>query len=249
MPDSSAAAFRTTRWSLVLRAQGSGTELDQLLRLYWRPVYAWLRRQRRSRHDASDLTQSFICDVVLARDLLAKAEKGRGRFRSYLLTALSRFLIDEHRHRTASTRAPATPVRSLDAPAFAHPERGRPLLDAAEPSPTDDPVRAFERQWATTVIELALERFERKCVEEGLDAQHTAFMLNVVAPATRGSKSQSLEALAKSLGLSDWTKAGSTIQTAKRRFRRELERVVLETLEDPRDLADELRAIRDALKQ
>ncbi len=249
MPDSSAAAFRTTRWSLVLKAQGKGTELDELLRLYWRPVYAWLRRHGRPRHEAADLTQSFICDVVLSRDLLARADRGKGRFRSYLLAALSRFLIDDHRRRTATTRSSGTPTLSLDAPAFADRERGSSLLDAAEPEPTEDPARAFDRQWATTVIELALERFEKKCIEEGLDAQHTAFMLKVVAPAMRGSVGPPLHELAKSLGHEDWTQAGSTIQTAKRRFRRELERVVLETLDDPKDLADELNAIRAALRR
>ncbi len=248
MPDSSAAAFRTTRWSLVLKAQGKGADLDELLRLYWRPVYAWLRRQGRNRDEAADLTQAFVCDVVLSRDLLARADKGKGRFRSYLLASLSRYLIDDHRKRTTVSRGDGKPMRSLDAPLFANSERGRTLLDAAEPAPTEDPVRAFDRQWATTVIELTLQRFERRCIEEGLDAQHTAFMLKVVAPAMRGSSGPSLESLAKDLGLDDWTKAGSTIQTAKRKFRRELERVVLETLDDPKDLSDELSAIRSALR-
>lgn len=248
MPDSSAAAFRTTRWSLVLRAQGKGAELDELLRLYWRPVYAWIRRQGRAREEAADLTQAFVCDVVLSRDLLSRADKGKGRFRSYLLTSLSRYLIDDHRKRSAASRGDGRRVASLDAPLFADGERARTLLDAAEPAPAEDPVRAFDRQWATTVIDLTLQRFERKCIEEGLDAQHTAFMLKVVAPALRGSTGPSLEAIAGDLGLDDWSKAGSTIQTAKRKFRRELERVVLETLEDPSDLADELRAIRAALR-
>lgn len=243
MPDSSAASFRTTRWSLVLRAQGAGAELDELLRLYWRPVYAWLRRKGRSRSDAADLTQAFVCDVVLSRELLSRADRGKGRFRSYLLTALSRFLIDDHRRSTSAGRDPGAAPVSLDAP-----DLSGGALDAAEPGPADDPARAFERQWATTVLQLALERFERKCVEEGLDAQHTAFMLRVVAPAMGGAPGPSLEALAKELGLAEWTQAGSAVQTAKRRFRRELERVVLETLDDPSDLADEIRAIRAALR-
>jgi DNA-directed RNA polymerase specialized sigma24 family protein len=243
VPDSSAASFRTTRWSLVLRAQGSGQELDELLRLYWRPVYAWLRRKGRTRDEAADLTQSFVCDVVLSRDLLGRADQGKGRFRSYLLASLSRFIIDDHRRRTTEARSPGAPIVSLSTP-----ELSQAALDAAEPAPSEDPAHAFDRQWAATVISLALARFESRCRAEGLDDQHTAFMLKVVAPAMRGGAGPSLEALASELGLKDWTKAGSAIQTAKRRFRREIERVVGETLEDPRDLPDELSAIRQALR-
>ena len=242
MPDSSAAAFRTTRWSLVLRAGGRGPELDELLRLYWRPVYAFIRRKGRSRDEAADLTQAFVCDVVLSRELLARADREKGRFRSYLLSALSRFLIDEHRARSSAARSPGAPIASLDASEFS-----RSALDAAEPGPVEDPARAFDRQWATTVIALALRRFERRCRDDGLDDQHTAFMLRVVNPALKGARGPSLEALAQEMGLRDWTQAGSTIQTAKRRFRREIERVVMETIDDPRDLTDELGAIRAAL--
>lgn len=242
MPDSSAASFRTTRWSLVLRAQGQGADLDELLRLYWRPVYAWLRRKGRSREDAADLTQAFVSDVVLSRQLLMKADQGKGRFRTYILTALSRFIIDDHRRSTGVTRNPGGAVMSLDGP-----ELSGEALDAAEPAPAEDPARAFERQWAATVVQLALQRFERRCIEEGLDDQHTAFMLRVVAPA-RGASGPPLDALARELGLADWKSAGSMVQTAKRRFRRELERIVLETLDDPADLADEILAIRNALK-
>lgn len=243
MPDSSAAVFRTTRWSLVLRAGGRGPELDELLRLYWRPVYAFIRRKGRSRDEASDLTQAFVCDVVLSRDLLGRADRGKGRFRSYLLSALSRFLVDDHRARTGAARAPRSGLVSLDAPMLSG-----AVLDAAEPSPAEDPAHAFDRQWATTVIALALARFERRCREEGLDDQHTAFMLRVVNPAMKGARGPSLESLARELGFGGWSKAGSTVQTAKRRFRREVERVVMETIDDPRDLADELRAVRDALR-
>lgn len=243
MPDSSAAVFHTTRWSLVLRAQGRGAELEELLRAYWRPVYAWLRRQGKSREEAADLTQAFVCDVVLARDLLGKADQSRGRFRAYLLTALKRFMIDDHRRSSSERRGGGKGPVSIERAGI-----DGTTLDAAEPAGEEDPERAFERQWAATVLTLALARFERKCIEEGLDGHHTAFMLRVVNPAIAGANGPSLEDLARELGLKDWTQAGSLVQTAKRQFKRELERVVLETLDDPKDLADELAAVRNALR-
>lgn len=239
LADSSASMFQTTRWSLVLRAQGRGADLEQLLRQYWRPVYAWLRRQGKSREEARDLTQSFVCDVMLARDLLGRADQSRGRFRSYILSALKRYVIDEHRRSASGKRGGGVAIGSLDHLPF----------EVAEPPEAEDPERAFDRQWATTVLQLALERFERRCAEEGLDDQHAAFMIRVVNPAVGNAAGPSLQALARDLGLNDWTQAGSMIQTAKRRFKREIERVVLETLDDPKDLADELAAIRRALSR
>jgi DNA-directed RNA polymerase specialized sigma24 family protein len=93
-------AFTSTRWSLVLSAakSQSGEEkarnaLDELCRIYWRPVFSFICRRGFSTEDAQDLTQEFFVKI-LERDWLEHADRNRGRFRSLLLTSLQNFLVN-----------------------------------------------------------------------------------------------------------------------------------------------------------
>src|SRR5438552_5137274 len=91
--------FVTTHWSVVVSAGHSDTPraheaLGRLCQTYWYPVYAYVRRRGYSPEDAEDLTQAFFARL-LASDFFAQADRGRGRFRSFLLTALNHFLADE----------------------------------------------------------------------------------------------------------------------------------------------------------
>src|SRR5688572_33294757 len=95
------AAFDQTQWSMVLRAgQQSSTDgaaaLEKLCGLYWYPIYAFVRRQGRSPHDAQDLTQEFFARLI-RNHIIARATPERGRFRSFLLASLKHFLRSEER--------------------------------------------------------------------------------------------------------------------------------------------------------
>src|SRR6266498_3917620 len=102
-----AVAFATTHWSLVLTAQGESpaaeVALEKLCRTYWRPLYAFVRRQGVSPDEAQDLTQGFFALLLERRDLDA-VRKEKGRLRSYLLVSLKNFLTDERRRATAIKR-------------------------------------------------------------------------------------------------------------------------------------------------
>src|SRR5689334_5862694 len=91
-------AFPSTIWTVILASRGDdqsrGRALESLCQRYWRPVYAWVRRSGRGREDAEDLTQAFFVKV-LAQQAIERADRERGRFRSYLLTMLRRFLVDD----------------------------------------------------------------------------------------------------------------------------------------------------------
>src|SRR5262245_10806225 len=94
-----AVQFRTTHWSVVLAAGGATSPqaelaLAELCRTYWYPLYAFVRRKGNSAHDAQDLTQEFFARL-LAKNYVAQADRDRGRFRTYLLAALTHFLADE----------------------------------------------------------------------------------------------------------------------------------------------------------
>src|ERR1700731_2772033 len=99
MPGTSASGFQTTHWSLILAAARnpapeSGAALATLCETYWNPVYAFIRRKGYDRDQAQDLTQKFFA-VLLEKSYLADADQERGRFRSFLLTAVKHFLANE----------------------------------------------------------------------------------------------------------------------------------------------------------
>jgi RNA polymerase sigma-70 factor (ECF subfamily) len=228
------AWFQTTSWALVLSAKGSRADLELLLRAYWTPVYAFIRAKGFAHHDASDLTQEFLAEVLVGRDLIAKADPLRGRFRAFLKSALRNFLIDQHRRSSAKRAAPAGPISSVDA--------GPEAADHA--SRDQEPAAAFDRQWAAAVLALAIERTEAACKQDGMDQQWAAFRAVVLSPLTGRVRAPSMEALAERLGATSPAQVSNMIQTVKRRFRKALEQVVAETVTDPGEIGDELNALQ-----
>jgi DNA-directed RNA polymerase specialized sigma24 family protein len=100
-------AFATTHWSVVLEAQGESPAaqeaLEKLCRTYWRPIYAFLRRQGVRPEEAEDVTQGFFAQLLERRKFSA-VRKEKGRLRSFLLGALKYFLADEQRRAMAIKR-------------------------------------------------------------------------------------------------------------------------------------------------
>ena len=109
-----------TDWSMVLDAgqvesPTQAASLDELVRKYWTPLYAFVRASGQSPEDTHDIVQGFIADVLLSRSLLAKADPERGRFRNLLFRSISNYMRDRHRKATSTMRKPRNGgVRSLD---------------------------------------------------------------------------------------------------------------------------------------
>jgi RNA polymerase sigma-70 factor (ECF subfamily) len=243
-PSNTAASFQSTMWALVLGARVDRSALEQLLRAYWSPVYAFIRRQGYGGHDASDLTQEFLTQVVIGRDLVGRADPQRGRFRAFLKQALRNFLIDQHRLGRVSKGAPGArggPNRTVpDAPPEAT------TLDAL-PAAVDDGLAAggaFDRAWAATIIENTLERLEESLVADGMEAHWAAFHANVVGPALRRTAPLPLAALVPVTGAVDEAQVSNMLQTVKRRFRRTLRDVVAETVADEGQVEQELAELK-----
>lgn len=112
-----AVSFATTRWSLVLTAQGESRAareaLEKLCRTYWRPLYAYVRQQGSKHEEAEDLTQGFFA-TLLERNGLDSLRKERGRLRSFLLVSLKNFLADEHRRTVRVKRGKGQPLIPLE---------------------------------------------------------------------------------------------------------------------------------------
>ena len=163
-PRPSDAWFATTHWSVVLAARDpasprSEQALAELCCAYWCPLYAYLRRQGRSPHDAQDLTQEFFARL-LHKDYLHAVEREKGRFRTFLLTAWKRFLANEWDREHAQKRGGFAPRVAID----------QALAEsrfAVEPSHTLSPDVLFDRQWAMTLLERTMAQLQEEYVATG----------------------------------------------------------------------------------
>jgi RNA polymerase sigma factor (sigma-70 family) len=157
--------FATTHWSVV-RAAGQSTDpqasqaLEQLCRTYWYPLYACVRRRGYQPQDAQDLTQGFFA-ALLTGKYLARANRERGRFRTFLLTAFDNFLHNEHDRATALKRGGGRKIVSWE-------EHTAERRYAQEPAGGLSPEQIYEKRWATTLLERVLARLR----EESNHAAH-----------------------------------------------------------------------------
>jgi DNA-directed RNA polymerase specialized sigma24 family protein len=235
MHDPSGSYFKTTNWSMVIAASDDSKVLGTLLGRYWGPIYAYIRRSGYSREQAADLAQEFIALVLLERGLIQKADQGRGRFRTFIKSALRNFLVDQHRRSTARGRGPSQPLIT-----------GLSLEDL-EPSEHDEPGGAFDRQWAATLLSIALERVEEECRAAGQDMHWNAFKAALVDPALGQAAPPTHGELAQRLGLPGPERVSSLVQTVRRKFKRSLRQVVEETLADPGHTDEELHDLKHFL--
>lgn len=154
--------FSETRWSLVVAAQGGDDAqpaLAELCRLYWYPLYAFVRRSSYAREEAEDLTQEFFARL-LAKNWLSDVDRTKGRFRAFLLAAMKHFLANEWRRMQAEKRGgkcELIPLDVSDAEERYHREPADPLT----------PESLFERRWALTVIENVFATLRAEMEEAG----------------------------------------------------------------------------------
>ena len=227
-----AVAFATTHWSVVLTAQGESPAaheaLEKLCRTYWRPIFAFLRRQGFRPEEAEDLTQGFFAQLLERRSLNA-VRKEKGRLRSYLLGALKYFLADEQRRAMAIKRGKGQRLIPLEE------LRAGERIDM-EPADPVTPEMIYERQWASTLLERVLSRLKDEYRAAG---NATLFdSLKQLLPDEPGSPSQA--EIAAHLGMTE-----NAVRQAFHRFRQRYQSLLREeiahTVATPGDIEDELR--------
>ncbi|HVE41145.1 MAG TPA: sigma-70 family RNA polymerase sigma factor [Planctomycetota bacterium] len=233
-------AFPTTQWSQVLGAQdpnqpGYRDRLDALLRSYWKPAYAYIRvGWKKSNEDAKDLTQAFFARLLQNGRIAAVRTEG-GRFRSYLRQALRNFLIDAER--AAEVRRPVEPIVAVE--------------DVEVPS-GGSPDLAFDRQWLSCLLDVSLARLEAELKKDGKDAYYNVFRTYLLDPSagrevTVATQSGEIAlptygSVAKRLGLSE-SDVRNYLTFCRARLREILKDGIRETVEDARDVEDELRSL------
>jgi RNA polymerase sigma-70 factor (ECF subfamily) len=137
----------------------AGPALEELCSAYWYPVYAFIRRQGRAASDAEDLTQAFFA-FLLEKQVLARADRERGRFRSYLLTVLRHFLSNERERNLAAKRGGGAIAVALDSDVA---ER----LYIAEGASVENPEESFARSWAVALLDGALLQLKSELAAAG----------------------------------------------------------------------------------
>ena len=162
-------SFNSTRWTLVLAAGDSDAPpsqsleaLSELCRIYWRPIFLFLRRQGSNPDDAQDLTQGFFAHLIESR-AYARADPEKGRFRSFLLGALKHFVAHGRAHDRTQKRGGGMILGELDTAAIAEADARAVGLQ------TWSAERVYEREWAETLLRQVLDRLTEECALAGKD--------------------------------------------------------------------------------
>ena len=234
------ARFQTTQWSLVVAAAGDECEATQtaladLCAAYWYPLYAFLRRRGHQAEDARDLTQGFFA-ALLEKGYLAAADRERGRFRSFLLTAVSRFAAKEYGKANAQKRGGGQPLLTLD---FADGEQ-RYLH---EPVDNWTPERIFERRWALTLLDRTLAQLRAEHASAGKLAQFE--LLKVFLTGESGVPS--LVQVAQQLGTTEGA-AKVAVHRLRQKYRELLRAEIAQTVAAEEDVDEELGQLLAALR-
>ena len=225
--------FTTTHWSVVLAAGELGSSrsaeaLETLCRTYWYPLYAYVRRKGYGPHDAQDLTQEFFTRL-LGKHAIEGIRREGGKFRSFLLTALNRFLINEWEHQHAQKRDQGKVAFSLDE---LEPE-ARYQVERADAA---TPETLFERQWAATLLAHVMSRLRDEYARDG-----KAELFQRLQPCLTGAEQMLPYAeLAVRLGMT-----GDAVKMAVHRLRKRygelLRAEVADTVTSPQEAEDEIR--------
>lgn len=231
--------FQTTRWTLVSNAQKGATAesrqaLAVLCKTYWYPVYVFVRGRGYDREEAEDLTQGFFA-LLLEKDYLQDARRERGKFRTFLLTAVKHFLSNQRRHDQALKRGGGHVFLPLD---FQDAEARYRL----EPADCMTPEKAFEKNWALTLLDRALSALRDEMAGSGKQERFERLhgFLTGSEPGLR------YRDVASQLQMSE-SAVKVTVHRMRRRFGQLLRLMICDTLSDPSEADGELTQLLQAM--
>ncbi len=231
--------FVTTHWSVVLAAghgdtTRAGEALSHLCETYWYPLYAYARRRGSSPHDAQDLTQEFFARL-LAGNWLAGAERDRGRFRSFLLSAMKHFMANEWNKARTEKRGGGQTILSLNDDTAESRYR-------LEPVEQTTPESLFERRWALTLLEGVLARLEEEYRQDGRHAWIAA--MRPALTTDRGALNYA--EMAETLGITE-AAARVAVHRLRQRYRQLIRTEVASTVASPEEVEAEMHHLFEVL--
>jgi RNA polymerase sigma factor (sigma-70 family) len=233
--------FRTTHWSVVLlsaqtQVPGSRTALADLCRLYWYPLYAFVRRRGYSAEDAQDLTQSFFLSL-LERKSLRQVGPEKGKFRSFLLASLKNHLSDAFDREHSIKRGGQIEFIELD---FENGEE-RYREDAVDQLSAE---KIFDARWAMTLLDHAMERLRQEYATQGKTG--TLELLQPFLDPANTKRLPSYEEAAEKLKVSLGS-VKTLIHRLRKRYSQILREEVGRTVTDPQAVDEEIHALCEAL--
>jgi RNA polymerase sigma-70 factor (ECF subfamily) len=214
------STFPATTWTLIMNSRITSDEraqliINELCCKYWKPVYCYLRRKGYKNEDAKDLTQAFFQEIVLGRDLVSKADPSMGRFRTFLLTALERFLKDVHRFKTRSKRQPNSKIFQLD-------ELDESKFIESKADFTPDQV--FQWAWISELLNDVLSEVKQECLNSNMTTHWQVFLERLLNPVLNKTAVPSLTVICQKYDIDSESTASNMMITVKRRLRKALER-------------------------
>jgi RNA polymerase sigma-70 factor (ECF subfamily) len=232
-------AFLTTHWSLLEDVGSTNEEKDRaliglLLNRYWKPVYCFLRRKGYDNEQAKDLTQDFFHEIVLGRSLIQRADQSKGRFRSFLLTALKRYLINVERAKEAQKRIPKDKLVSLED------------IDPADlPQITSELTAeaSFDYGWTSALLGRVLDEVEAQCNADGRAVYWHVFYDRILQPIKERAYSPSVQETCDKYGIADGIKLSNMIVTVKRRIQSVLKKHVCNSVMSSTEVSEEFETI------
>jgi len=225
--------FATTHWSVVLAAKEGDSQsvqeaLERLCRTYWYPLYAYVRRRGYSPEDAQDLTQSYFASL-LEKKYLDRADRERGRFRTFLLSSLENFLNNEWDRASAQKRGGGQRNISWD-------EQDAEGRYRTEPADELTPERIFEKRWAATLLGLVLKKMREEFIVSGKAELFEAIKPHLWSEGPATSYSQ------LSIRLNMTVVAVKvTVHRLRHRYRDLLRAEIAHTVATPAEVDDEIR--------
>jgi RNA polymerase sigma-70 factor (ECF subfamily) len=234
-----AGQFATTHWSVVLAAKEGDSRsvqdaLEKLCRTYWYPLYAYLRRRGFGEHDAQDLTQGFLAQLLERRSIQG-VERDKGKFRSFLLASLNYFLADERDRANAQKRGGGRQVLSLDA----HEAEQRYRL---EPVDERSPEKIFEHHWAMTLLDQVLARLGQEFTNAGkreLFERLQTFLVEGTGDKTFAEVAQEVDMTEEAVK--------KAAQRMRRRYHQLFREEIAQTVASPAEVDEELRHLCQVL--
>ncbi|MBI3861413.1 MAG: sigma-70 family RNA polymerase sigma factor [Planctomycetia bacterium] len=232
--------FVATRWSVVLAAGGRNADsrrqraLEDLARIYWFPLYAYVRRQGQSPQTAEDLTQAFFARLI-EKHSLRRVDRSKGKFRSFLLASLKHFLSNEYDKTRTEKRGGRIKVLALDA-------ASAEARYSIEPVDHMTPERVFEQRWAWAVLDQVLLRLRAQYDARGQGGVFEALKGALLERPADGQYAES----ACELGMTQ----GAVVVAAHRlrgRYRKLLRDEIAQTVADPQQIDEEVQYLLGCL--
>jgi len=238
-PAQPSAHFATTRWTVVMAARDKASPesedaLQALCSAYWPPLYSFVRRLGNSPHDAQDLTQEFFARL-LQKDWLGAVERERGRFRTFLIMAVKRFLANEWDKSRAARRGGGQTLVPLDAQ-FAE------ELYLADSGPTLPADHLYERRWALTLLEQAMSRLRAEYESDDRGADFGRLKVYLTAERGEIPYAEAPRELGASAGA-----ARVAVHRLRKRFREVFRATVADTVSSSEDVDAEVRYLVEVL--